>query len=82
MTLVQNVAERLTKALDLEDERSSGKEITNPKILLIAEKLNNNLLLVEPTLRWIMTKEAEMAGATLAVLYTPAELEEMRAKLT
>ena len=81
MSLTQNVAQRLAANLEFDDEAQNAPAITNPNIVAVAQLLNDNPLLVTPTLRWVQQKIAEMANAQLNVLYTPAELEEMRAKI-
>ena len=59
---------------------SQDKPITY-KMVMIIGKLQNNLLLVEPTLNWITQKEAELAQAQLSVLFTEKELKEKMEKL-
>lgn len=56
---------------------SSDKPLTD-KMVIILDKLQNNLLLVEPTLNWILQKEAELAQVQLAVLFTEEELARKR----
>lgn len=79
MSLSSTVAQKLAASLEFEDEQQRN-EITNPKIVSIAQFLEANPLLVEPCLRWLQQKNAEMNAAQLAVLYSPAELDELRKK--
>lgn len=81
MSLSSTVAQRLAASLEFEDEQErAGNTISNPKIVSIAQFLEANPLLVEPCLRWLNQKNAEMNAAQLSVLYTPAELDELRKK--
>jgi hypothetical protein len=57
-----------------------GEAIT-PKMVEIVKLLQKNLLLVEPTLKWIRETEARMTQAQLTVLYTKEELDEMKKAL-
>jgi len=78
MSITKSIAERLAVNIDFDEEQQRTPEITNPNVLAVARLLVDNPLLVVPTLRWVQTKIAEMAGAQLSVLYTPEELDEMR----
>jgi hypothetical protein len=58
---------------------SEQAQIT-PKMVEVVQLLVANPLLVTPTLKWLKQKEAELAGAQLAVLYSSEELTAMREK--
>ena len=75
--------EKLSKVLSDQnaDEPAELARPANPKIAQIVSILEANPLLVEPTRRFVLQKVGEANGAILGVLYSPAELEELKKKL-
>lgn len=60
----------------------SGTEIfESPKFKQIVFILIANPILVQPTLNFLMLKQAQISKAQLEVLYTPEELETMYTEL-
>jgi hypothetical protein len=53
----------------------------SPKFQAILAILQDQPILVEPTLNWLMERRAALAQRQLEVLYTPEQLEAMYAAL-
>lgn len=54
-----------------------AEPLITDKMCAIIRELQDDLMLVEPTLRFVRAKKAQLASAKLAVLYTPDELADM-----
>jgi hypothetical protein len=60
---------------------ASDRFASNPKIVQILQWLREDGLLVEPTLRFLALRRAQVARAKLDILYTSAEQAELRAEM-
>ena len=76
----------LTDEVDAEEQRMFGTPRADDlsrsvKYQELTRILQDNPILVEPALRWLKATQAKLAAATLSVLYTPEELEELKQRL-
>lgn len=62
------------------DPMRQEKPLT-PRMIEIIRLLQDNLLLVGPTLNFVKGKMAEINSATLQVLYSQEQLEELRKQM-
>ena len=57
----------------------SASEIT-PNVLEVVRILQSEPILSEPCVNWLKQKQSEMAAAKLLTLYTPEQIEELKAR--
>lgn len=69
---------RMTEA---DQAQAPGRSASNPKIVQILQWLREDGLLVEPTLRFLALRRAQMARAKLDILYTADEQASLRAEM-
>lgn len=71
--------EELDTAVLEEEQRLFGSYQITPEQQSIINILNENPLLVRPTLTWLQKKKAQIAAAQLLALY---DLEELKSKMS
>jgi hypothetical protein len=76
----------MSAEVQAEEERLFGSPQQNDlsrsaKYQELTRILHDNPILVEPALRWLKATQAKLAAATLNVLYTPEELEELQQRI-